>query len=190
MITAIKHNKNTIIFYTIITFIGLISGYKFYTFQEESTKQEIQTKIDIRENLSYKTNNITKDIKDIIIILFYSILIITTILNIFNVFYKSFQIGFLFNILNNINLRLSITYLSIYKIIPYIFLIVLTNIGFKTTKIILKYLLTKKKEYIHKFLIKLKQFTLTSLILISYEFIIFLYSEIINKYLITLLNIM
>ena len=60
MITAIKHNKNTIIFYTIITLIGLISGYKFYSYQNNETKELIQEKLDIKENLSYKTNNITK----------------------------------------------------------------------------------------------------------------------------------
>lgn len=190
MITAIKKSKTTIIFYTIITFLGLISGYKFYSYQDTNTKQTIQEKLNIKENLSYKTNNILKDIKDIFIIIIYSILIIPCLINIFNIFYKSFQIGFLFNILNTLSIKTSIIYLTIYKIIPYIFLIILTNIGLKLSKLLFQYILTKKKDIIYKILIILKRILTTSLLLISYEFIIFLYSEIINKYLITLLNIM
>ena len=112
MITAIKKRRNIIIFYLIITLIGLTSGYKFYSYQEEKTKQTIIEKIDIKENLSYKTNNILNDFKDILKILIYSTLLITLFINIFNIFYKSFQIGFLFNILNSLNTKLSIIYLS------------------------------------------------------------------------------
>ena len=190
MITLIKHSKTSIIFFSIITFLGLIAGYKFYTYQEQETKTKIIETLNIEENLSYKTNNILKDLKDIFIILISSILIIPTIINIFNIFYKSFQIGFLFNILNNISTKLSLTYLTIYKIIPFIFLTLLTIKGIKISYNILKYLITKNKEITNSILRILKQFIVLSSILIIYEFILFLYSEIINKYLITLLNIM
>lgn len=190
MITLIKHSKTSIIFFSIITFLGLITGYKFYTYQEQETKTKIIETLNIEENLSYKTNNILKDLKDIFIILISSILIIPTIINIFNIFYKSFQIGFLFNILNNISTKLSLTYLTIYKIIPFIFLTLLTIKGIKISYNILKYLITKNKEITNSILRILKQFIVLSSILIIYEFILFLYSEIINKYLITLLNIM
>ena len=190
MITAIKKRRNIIIFYLIITLIGLTSGYKFYSYQEEKTKQTIIEKIDIKENLSYKTNNILNDFKDILKILIYSTLLITLFINIFNIFYKSFQIGFLFNILNSLNTKLSIIYLSIYKVVPLIFLIILSNKGIKITKSIISYRLNKKKELKQNIILNIKCFISTSFILISYEFIIFLYSEIINKYLLTLLNIM
>lgn len=190
MITLIKHNKTSIIFLTIITFLGLITGYKFYTYQPTDTKTKIIEQLNIEENLSYKTNNILKDLKDIFIIFISSILIIPTIINIFNSFYKSFQIGFLFNILNNISTKLSITYLTIYKIIPLIFLNLLTIKGLKISYNILKYIITKNKEIISYILRNIKHFLVLSSILIIYEFILFLYSEIINKYLITLLNIM
>lgn len=190
MITLIKHSKTSIIFFSIITFLGLITGYKFYTYQEQETKTKIIETLNIEENLSYKTNNILKDLRDIFIILISSILIIPTIINIFNIFYKSFQIGFLFNILNNISTKLSLTYLTIYKIIPFIFLTLLTIKGIKISYNILKYLITKNKEITNSILRILKQFIVLSSILIIYEFILFLYSEIINKYLITLLNIM
>lgn len=190
MLTLIKRSKTTLIFFTIITLLGLISGYKFYTYQPLETQHSIQEQLNIEDNLSYKTNNILKDLKDILIIIISSVLIIPTIINIFNIFYKSFQIGFIFNILNNINTKLSITYLTIYKIIPYIFIIILTNKGLKISYNIIKYLITKNKDTSHKILTLLKQFIIISSILIIYEFIIFLYSEIINKYLITLLNIM
>ena len=190
MITIIKHSKTSIIFFSIITFLGLITGYKFYTYQDTETKTKIIETLNIEENLSYKTNNILKDLKDIFIILISSILIIPTIINIFNIFYKSFQIGFLFNILNNISTKLSLTYLTIYKIIPFIFLNLLTIKGLKISYNILKYLITKNKDIISIILRNIKQFLVLSFILIIYEFILFLYSEIINKYLITLLNIM
>ena len=69
MITLIKHSKTSIIFFSIITFLGLITGYKFYTYQEQETKTKIIETLNIEENLSYKTNNILKDLKDIFIIL-------------------------------------------------------------------------------------------------------------------------
>ena len=68
MITAIKNNKSIISFFTIITWIGLITGYKFYSYQNEETKTNIKEQLDIRTNLSYKTNNMLKDFKDILII--------------------------------------------------------------------------------------------------------------------------
>lgn len=190
MITIIKHSKTSIIFFSIITFLGLITGFKFYTYQDTETKTKIIETLNIEENLSYKTNNILKDLKDIFIILISSILIIPTIINTFNIFYKSFQIGFLFNILNNISIKLSLTYLTIYKITPFIFINLLTIKGLKISYNILKYLITKNKDIISIILRNIKHFLVLSSILIIYEFILFLYSEIINKYLITLLNIM
>ena len=58
MITIIKHSKTSIIFFSIITFLGLITGYKFYTYQDAETKTKIIETLNIVENLSYKTNNI------------------------------------------------------------------------------------------------------------------------------------
>ena len=119
MITIIKRNKTSIIFLLIITFLGLLTGYKFYTYQPDNIKTSITEQLNIQDNLTYKTNNITKDLKDIFTILLSSILIIPTIINIFNIFYKSFQIGFLFNILNHLSTKFSILYLIIYKMVNY-----------------------------------------------------------------------
>lgn len=190
MITAIKKNKNIIAFFTILTFIGLITGYKFYSYQDENTKTKINETLDIKTNLSYKTNNILKDFKDILIIIICSILIIPSIINIFNIFYKSFQIGFLLNILNTINTKLSILYISIYKLIPFILITVLTKYSLNISLNIIKYFINKKNKNNIDILRKnIKHFAYISIALLIYEFILFLYSEIINNYLITLLNI-
>lgn len=190
MITAIKNNKNIITFFTILTFIGLITGYKFYSYQDTETKNKINETLDIKTNLSYKTNNLLKDTKDILIIIICSILIIPSIINIFNIFYKSFQIGFLYNILNTINTKLSILYISIYKLIPFIILTILTKYSLNITLNIIKYFINKKnKNNIDNLIKNIKYFIYISLSLLIYEFILFLYSEIINNYLITLLNI-
>ena len=190
LITAIKNNKNTITFFTILTFIGLITGYKFYSYQDNETKTKINETLDIETNLSYKTNNLLKDSKDILIIIICSILIIPSIINIFNIFYKSFQIGFLYNILNTINTKLSILYISIYKLIPFILLTILTKYSLNISLNILKYFINKKnKNNIDNLIKNIKYFIYISLSLLIYEFILFLYSEIINNYLITLLNI-
>ena len=190
MITAIIQRKKLIIFNLKITFLGLITGYNIYSNQSQETKTKITEKLNIKENLSYKTNNILKDLKDILIILIFSILIIPNILNIFNLFYKSLIIGFLISILSSINIKLTLIYITLYKLIPYIFLIFLTTIGIKISKNIIKYIINKSKENKHLIIKRIKLFTKVSFILITYEFILFLYSEIINKYLITLLNIM
>ena len=189
LITVIKAKRNIIIFYSIITLIGLISGYKFYEIQPTDTKKTIQEKIDIKENLSYKSNNIFKTTKDILIILICSITIIPCIVNLFNTFYKSFQIGFLYNVLKQINIKLSLTYISIYKLIPYILIISLTQLAFQITLNIIKYILSNKNhKYLNILRKKLKQFMIISIVLIITELIIFLYSEFLNNYLLTLLS--
>lgn len=189
MITAIKTKRNIIIFYSIITLIGLISGYKFYETQPSDIKTIIKEKIDIKENLSYKSNNIFKSIKDIIIVFLCSITIIPCVVNLFNIFYKSFQIGFLYNVLKQINLKLSLTYISIYKLIPYILTILLTQIGFQITLNIIKFLLSNKNnKYIYIIQKKLKLFIIISITIVTTELIIFLYSDFLNNYLLTLLN--
>ena len=190
MITAIKQRKKLIIFYSIIIIFGYITGHTIYKKQSEEFKTQIIEKIDIKENLSYKTNNILKRTKEIFIILILSILIIPSIINISNIFYNSLIIGFLSSILGTINIKLSFIYISLYKLIPFIFLLILTHIGFKISKQIIKYLLDKNTSNKTKLIKIFKNFLTISFILITYEFILFLYSEIINKYLITLLNIM
>ena len=189
MITAIKAKRSIIIFYSIITLIGLISGYKFYEAQPTDTKTTIKEKLDIKENLSYKSNNIFKSIKEILIIFICSITIIPCIINLFNTFYKTFQIGFLYNVLKQINIKLSLTYIAIYKLIPYILIIILTQIGFQITLNIIKTILSNKNnKYLNISRKKIKQFIIISTILITSELITFLYSEILNNYLLTLLN--
>lgn len=189
MITAIKAKRSIIIFYSIITLIGLISGYKFYEAQPTDTKTTIKEKLDIKENLSYKSNNIFKSIKEILIIFICSITIIPCIINLFNTFYKTFQIGFLYNVLKQINIKLSLTYIAIYKLIPYILIIILTQIGFQITLNIIKTILSNKNnKYLNICRKKIKQFIIISTILITSELITFLYSEILNNYLLTLLN--
>ena len=190
MITAIKQRKKLIIFYSIIIIFGYITGHTIYKKQSEEFKTQIIEKIDIKENLSYKTNNILKRTKEIFIILILSILIIPSIINISNIFYNSLIIGFLSSILSTINIKLSFIYISLYKLITFIFLLTLTHIGFKISKQIIKYLLDKNTSNKTKLIKIFKNFLTISFILITYEFILFLYSEIINKYLITLLNIM
>lgn len=190
MITAIKQRKKLIIFYAIIITFGYITGHTIYKKQNEEFKTQIIEKIDIKENLSYKTNNILKRTKEILTILILSILIIPSIINISNIFYNSLIIGFLSSILGSINIKLSLIYISLYKLIPFIFLLILTHIGFKISKQILNYLLNKNTSNKTKLIKIFKKFLTISFILITYEFILFLYSEIINKYLITLLNIM
>ena len=190
LITAIKNNKNIITFFTIITYIGLITGYKFYSYQNTETKTKINETLDIKTNLSYKTNNLLKDSKDILLIIICSVLLIPSIINIFNIFYKSFQIGFLYNILNTINTKLSILYISIYKLIPFILITILTKYSLNISFNLLKYFINKKnKNNIDNLIRNIKHFTYISIALLIYEFILFLYSEIINNYLITLLNI-
>lgn len=190
MITAIKQRKKLIIIYAIIIIFGYVTGHTIYKKQNEEFKTQIIEKIDIKENLSYKTNNIQKRTKEIFTILILSILIIPSIINISNIFYNSLIIGFLSSILGSINIKLLLVYISLYKLIPFIFLLILTHIGFKISKQIINYLLNKNTSNKTKLMKIFKKYLTISFILITYEFILFLYSEIINKYLITLLNIM
>lgn len=179
--------RNIYIFLITLSLIGLVSGYFYYQLQPSNIKTDITNKLNITEELNTRVNNLTKSIKTSFKILFNSILIIPSIINIFNIFYKPFQIGFLFNILNSYSLKLSLIYNTIYQIIPYIFQVILTKISITLIYSIIKKIINYKKESLNKIILLLKKYLIISIFLFIYEILIIIISKKINLYLMTFL---
>ena len=175
-------------FLIIITTIGFISGYLYFKIQPENTKQEALEMINIHDELNNSVNNIPKRLKFISKTSIYSITIIPQIFNIFETFYKPFQQGFIFNLLNQYNLKLSFFYNLIYNFIPLIFYLVLIRISISVSTNIISYIIFKEIKKINILKKLIKKYFLISTFLIFYEFIIMIFSTNINAYLMTLIT--
>ncbi|MBE6145939.1 MAG: hypothetical protein E7171_04880 [Firmicutes bacterium] len=180
--------SNIYLFIIILSLIGLSTGYLYYETQSPSIKEELTTKINIKEDLSHGVNNIPKRLKIILKTLIYSITIIPVIINIFNIFYYPFQIGFILSLLETFSIKLSLIFITIYHLIPLIFTLILIRISFKITKNIIELIIFKDKLSIKHIKSNLKQYLLVSLILLFYEFIILIFSTNINSYLVTFIT--
>ena len=163
--------KNIYLFITILSFIGLISGYNFYKVSDK----EIINNINIEETIS-KRPKIINNVLEPITIITYSILIIPTIINVIKLFYKPFTIGYLIGLLNN---KVSINYIILFHIIPYIFQIILISIGIRITINLIKKIFIKNKSIKRL----LKKYILITIIYYIYIIIIYIFSINIIPYL-------
>lgn len=189
MIKLIKKHKYIYLFLITLTIIGLINGYIYFELQSKITKTEILESINIEENLNYRVNNLSKSLNISLKIIINSILILPTIINIINIFYHPFEIGFLYNSLTHYNKKLSLIYLTIYKIIPCIFYLILTRIALSLTISIIKRIINKNKYHNNNIKLSIKKYLIFLILLIIYEIIIIIISPIINGYLMTIMQI-
>lgn len=167
----IKLNNITTFILT-LSLIGIISGFSYY----KLSKDEITSNIDIKESINQRPkiiNNLTKPIS----ILIFSILLITSIINVVEVFYKSFTTGYLIAFLLSINLKTSIYYNLIYQIIPLLLELLLIITSIKISKNIITKLILNKGRI--KILIK-KYFLLSSFYYI-YIILTYIFSLTINS---------
>ena len=189
MSKVLKKYKNIYIFILILSLIGLSSGYIYHKVQPTKTKEELIESINIEEELTHTINNIPKASMIIIKTLLYSILIIPQLINIFNIFYKPFQIGFILNMLETYSLKFSLLYVSIYHILPLVFSLILIKISLIISKNIIELLIYKDKLSIKHLKQQLKKYLIISIIYLFYEFIIIIFSSIINSYLMTIISL-
>lgn len=180
--------KYIYLFIVVLASIGLISGYFYYKVQTPETKSSIQEQINIKEELNTTTNNIYKRLKETSIYLISSITIIPEPINIFNLYYEPFTVGFIFNTLKVNGLKFSFIYTTIYHLIPLIFKIILLRITLSNTYTIIKYIFKKNQSSKKRVTILLKKYFLISFILLFYEFLIFIFNANIHSYLMTILN--
>lgn len=183
-----KPLSNIYLFILILSFIGLSTGYTYYQVQSPTIKEELISKINLKEELSGGVNNIPKRIKTIIKTISNSILIIPQIINIFNIFYIPFQTGFILNLLDTYSLKFSLIYISIYHIIPFIYNVLLIKISLSISKSIIELLIYKDKLSIKSIKHNLKKYLIISILYLFYEFIILIFSSNINSYLVTFIN--
>ena len=182
----IRHNIN--LFILILSLIGLSSGYIYYQIQDQQTKDELINAIDIKDELNSGINNIPKRIKIVTKIFFYGLTLIPQIINVFNIFYMPFEIGFILNLLESFSLKFSVIYITIYHIIPLIFTLLLIRISLKLSKFILELLVFKDKISIKNLRCSLKKYIFVSLLLFFYEFLLLIFSKNINTYLVVFFN--
>lgn len=183
-----KPLSNIYLFILILSFIGLGTGYTYYQVQSTTTKEELISKINLKEELSSGVNNIPKRVKTIIKTITNSILIIPQIINIFNIFYIPFQTGFILNLLDTYTLKFSLIYISIYHIIPFIYNVILIKISLNLSKSIIELIIYKDKLSIKSIKHNFKKYITISLLYLFYEFIILIFSSNINSYLVTFIN--
>lgn len=187
MLKMIIKYQSIYIFLIGIILIGLITGNIYYKLEPQSEKENIKNNINITETIQDKSLNILTNIKYIFLIYISSILILPELLSITKLFYESFKIGFILNIIKTINPKCLIIYLLIYEIIPLIFLIILNRISLSISYNNLKIIIRKdnKTKITRKKLIK--KIILITIIYILYIFITILFKSIINNYLLTLI---
>lgn len=179
---------NIYVFIVVLAFIGFIAGYNYYRFQPEQLKNDIVENYDLSIKLNNRVNNIGKRIVEHSKKLVYSITIIPSIINVFNIFYEPFQCGFIFNIFND-NLLFGGLFILFYYLIPLIFSLMLIKVGFTLSKRIILLLFNYKdrncKANCKKILLK---YLIIFMISIIYEIIVFISSKGFNSYLIQLLS--
>lgn len=183
-----KKLNNIYLFILILSLIGLSTGYTYYQVQSTNIKEELISKINLKEELSSGVNNIPKRTKSIIKTLIYSITIIPQVINIFNIFYIPFQTGFILNLLDTFTIKFSLIYITIYHLIPLIFICILTKKSLNISKSIIELLLYKDKLSIKTLKKHLKEYIIISFISLFYEFIILIFSSNINSYLVTFIT--
>ncbi len=187
MTKLLSKYKNIYIFLITLSIIGIISGYIYYQIQPKSIKTEIKESFEIKENLDKRINNTKRDIPPALKIIISSILVIPIIISIFHIFYKPFEIGFIFNLLSAYNIKLSIIYSLTYLIIPFIIVLFLTRISITFSYNLYKHILIRdtKSKSIYKS--SIKKYLLLTFFLLIYEILIIIISPIINSYLMTFL---
>ena len=185
---VIKKSYNIYLFILVLSLIGLSSGYLYYQVQSKNMKEELTTKINIKEELNTGVNNIPKRLKTISKTLIYSITIIPEVINIFNIFYIPFETGFILNLLETFSLKFSLIYISLYHIIPLLFNLILIRISLSLSKSIIELLIFKDKLSIKNLKVNIKRYFIVSVLLIIYEIIILIFSTNINGYLVTFIN--
>lgn len=185
MLNIIKKYKYTYLFITILTTIGFISGIIYYQVQPQETKTETKELLNIKEELNIRHNNILKSLKNSSIIIINTISIIFIIKNVINIFYKPFEVGFIFSLLNTYNIKFSIIYILIYNIPSIIISVILTRISLTIIINIIKYIITKNRKIKKEILTQLKKYTIITLIELTYQISIYIISPKINAYLMT-----
>ncbi len=160
----------------------------YYQVQSTNTKQELTTKINIKEELTKGVNNIPKRFKQISKTFIYGITIIPQVINIFNIFYIPFEIGFILNLLESFSIKLSLIYITLYHIIPLLFNLILIRISLSLSKSIIELLIFKDKLSTRTIKYHLKKYFLISILLIIYEIFILIFSTNINAYLVTFIT--
>ena len=182
MKNIIKHNKYLLLFILSIIVVGLITGFVYFYFLKDNTRLDIINTIKNTNNYSY--NFILKDLFIMSLILVMSFFLIGAFLNIFNIFYDSFSIGFLINIYFttfNINgLIYILIYIFVTKLIVILFKIIFLKKTINISRFVIGKIIYKKDNYLKdKIMINFKNALYIIIIVIICNIIILFISPII-----------
>lgn len=187
MASNIIKYKSIYLFTLVLTIIGFFTGFFYYKVQPNDSKTYIKESINIQENLSTGTNNTFKSIKESSLIFVCGIFILSQLSNIIKIFFKPFEIGFIFSFLTTYNFKLAFIYILLYHFISLILTLILIRISLSISFNIIKLLLYRDRNTIKQLKLLCQKYLIVSIILIIYEIIISIFSTIINSYLMTFL---
>lgn len=185
--TSFKYS-NVYIFLGILLAIGFFTGSKYYKLQSEKTKIAITQQVNFTESLNGSTDNIFKSIKSATKVFILSLSIIGIVGNIYQIFFESFALGFLWQIIKKFPWKFKFCYFLVYHFIPLLFIVYLIKISFSITKNFVVFLTHSHNKDIKKHLkLYIKKFLLIFIFLLIYEFLVFINSRSFNKFLLSLI---
>ena len=172
------------LFLIIFVFIGLGCGFLY--FNNNEVGEEIRSSIDIKEILNNNSSPIVNDIKLSMIIFLSTFLVIFLPFMFFKLFFFSFSLGYLFHLLLGYGLLFDILFCLVYFIVPLLLLLLLCRVGCSITKSIV--LLLFKQTKIHTLKIYIRQYFVIFIILLIYDFLLFIFSGLFNTFLLSMMN--
>lgn len=180
--------RNIYIFIMVLALVGLMSGYKYYSVLDEELKIDCQERININEHLKKRHNGVGTACKDGFLILLSSVLVLPSIVNLVNIFYKPFVLGFLFNFFKTYGFKLSLIYNFVYYFIPLFFLLFLIKVGFTISSNIVLWIVKRNISYKRKVILLLKKYGIVFGFYLFYQIIVWIFSLALNGYFATLIK--
>ncbi len=179
--------KYIYLFIVVLALIGFISGYLYFSVQKDEMKTEIINKININEELKGTVNNLPKRIKEEGLYLVCGVTVLPVVVNVFDIYYGPFQLGFIFRALKTYNFKFSLLFCLVYHFIPLLFKIILIRLTLSIACKIIRRIVKRDNSSKKQYKLLLKKYLVVALISLFYDFLILIFSSIINSYLMTII---
>lgn len=187
MAKVIVKYRNIYLFMAILSLIGFGTGFIYYKVQSKEMKANIKETINIEEDLSGGYNNIFKSGKKALFVFGSSLLVFTSLVSVWKIFYEPFMIGFIFSFLCSYSIKMAFFYFFFYQFVPLLFLLILIKISFTISLEIIKLLFYRRRKNFERFRKLVMKYGIVLIIFMMYEFLVMIFSSNINSYLLSLI---
>ena len=187
MLQILKKHQSIYLFFIVLSLVGFISGFQYYSIQSDSLKSDIYEEYNLKDNLSVSNSNLWKSFRLVLTILLCGIFVLPQIFNLFGSFYYPFQLGFLFSFLHSIHYKLALRYFCFYHLFPFLCFILLLRISFSISKEVIGFFLYRKRKYFIRIQLLCYKYLFISFFYLLYQFVISIFSLSINNSLIPFL---